>query len=90
MDLGQESQDKLRKWLNVGTWHTGDLRDMNRWYAFVNAYQREHGYTIAETSLREHIEQMFDGGVSEDLREWIRGQISLAYKILDFLKHTGR
>jgi hypothetical protein len=67
---------------------------MDRWFRFVNAYQRDHGYTIDEVWLRERIDArhavLHGSRLSEDLLENVREQISLAYKILDFLKATGR
>lgn len=90
MRLKPESERKLNAWLGPNTWQTGHDSDMDRWYDFVNQYQRDHGYTIDEAALRELIEHKVDGGVNEDLRELIRKRISLAYRILDFLKRTGR
>ncbi len=95
MQLKPNTEKTLNIWLNAGTWHTNHDTDMERWYDFVDQYQREHGFTIDEVALRENIEgkvtkitgKRFD---SEDLRNEIRERISLAYNILDFLKRTGR
>ena len=88
--LNEAAESKLQAWVGLNTWHTANDFDMNRWYDFVDQYQRDHGYTIDEVALRAHIEHKIEGPVNEDLREIIRRRISLAYSILDFLKHTGR
>jgi hypothetical protein len=93
MQLGLRSDEALTRWLNAGTWHTNSDFDLNRWFDFVNEYNREHGYVIDEPALREEIEHRVTrrgGTVGEELRNIIRDQIDLAYSILDFLKHTGR
>ena len=66
---------------------------MNRFYDFVDLYQRQHGYSIDEVALREEIESRViehRGKVSEELRDIIRDRISLAIDILDFLKRSKR
>ena len=88
--LSEAAESKLQAWLGPGSWHTPHDSDMDRWYDFVDQYQRDHGYTIDEAALREQIEHKVQGGVNEDLRDIIRRRISLAYSILDFLKRTGR
>ncbi len=88
--LSEATESKLQTWAGPNTWHTPHDLDMGRWYDFVDQYQRDHGYTIDEAALREHIENELEGSVNEDLRDIIRQRISLAYSILDFLKHTGR
>ena len=72
------------------TWHTEHDLDMDHWYDFVNQYQKDHGFTIDEASLREVIDRKIKGAVNDQLDDIIRNRISLAYKILDFLKHTRR
>lgn len=95
MQLKPNTEKALNVWLDAGTWHTGHPTDMDRWYDFVDQYQREHGFTIDEVVLRKNIEDKLTKKTgkrfgNEVLRNEIREQISLAYKILDFLKHTGR
>ena len=89
MNLSPKTEEKLEAWIGPSTWHTNHPSDMDRWYDFVDQYQRDHGYTIDEVALREHIERKIGGGVNKSLRNIIREQISLAYHILDFLKRTG-
>ena len=91
MELHPESQDKLSQWIKARTWNTDDLGDMNRWYAFVDAYQREHGYTIPMSALRDHIGDMIDLGGDLDERLWrvIWRRIGLAQDILEFLEYTA-
>lgn len=88
--LSEATESKLQSWLSAGTWHTSHDSDMGRWYDFVNQYQHDHGFTIDETVLREHIEHKIEGCINEDIREIIRRRISLAYNILDFLRRTRR
>ena len=95
MQLEPNSEKALNTWLNAGTWYTGHPSDMDRWYDFVDQYQREHGFTINEVALRENIEGKLTKKTgkhldNESICNEIQEQITLAYKILDFLKHTGR
>lgn len=89
MKLHPEAEKALEGWLGDATWHTSHPRDMNRWFEFVNVYQRHHGFTIDEAQLQELIE--VKGAVADDwLKEVISDRITLAYYILDFLQHTKR
>jgi hypothetical protein len=93
MKLKPKSDETLERWLHLDTFFKRDLRDMNRFYDFVDVYQREHGYCIDEVALREEIETRvtrYGGSVSEELRDIIRDRISLAIDILDFIKRTRR
>ena len=90
MQLSPEVEGKLDTWIKVGTWYTKHPSDMDRWYDFVNQYQKDHGYSIDEIALREIIERKVTDRVTDSLRKEIRDRISLAYDILDFLKRTGR
>lgn len=90
MILKPTTKDALDAWIGPSTWATRDDRDMNRFYDFVSQYQKDHGYTIDESGLLEIIEQKLGGEPSTEEQETIRERISLAYNILDFLKHTGR
>lgn len=90
MDLASESASRLQSWLAADTWHTRDRSDMQRWYRFVDQYQREHGFDLDETVMFETIEHLIEGGVNEPMREEIRHRIYVARTILDFLECTGR
>lgn len=90
MKLSSETEKKLDAWGKVDTWHTNHKFDMDRWYDFVNQYQKDHGYSIDEAALREIIEKKVEGNVNDLLRGEIRTRISLACNILDFLNRTGR
>ena len=90
MILSKDAEKALDHWINIPTWCTNDRTDIDRWYKFVDQYQKNHGFAIDEPTLREKIEAKIDGVVYEDLRDIIRERISLAYNILDFLKCTGR
>ena len=89
MELTEEAKAKLNTWLCT-TWHTSHLNDMERWYSFVDQYDRDTRSAIDDVALREIIQRMA-GIEPEDPRvEVIRERISLAIDIRDFLRHTGR
>jgi 3'-phosphoadenosine 5'-phosphosulfate sulfotransferase (PAPS reductase)/FAD synthetase len=95
MKLKPNSEKALDAWLGPQTWHTNHDLDMERWYSFVDQYQRDHGFQINEPELQKLIENKLSEQIgkkfnNKDLRQTIRERITLAYKILDFLKYTGR
>ncbi|MBU4361269.1 hypothetical protein KJ813_01230 [bacterium] len=90
MKLSSETEKKLDAWAKVDTWHTNHKLDMDRWYDFVNQYQKDHCYSVDEAALREIIEKKVEGNVNDLLKEEIRTRISLACNILDFLNRIGR
>ncbi|MFH1008646.1 MAG: hypothetical protein V1800_14290 [Candidatus Latescibacterota bacterium] len=90
MQLKPDSEEALNTWVGPSTWYTEHDLDMDRWYDFVNQYQKDHGFTIDEASLREVIERRVEGAVNDQLDHIIRDRISLASNVLDFLKRTGR
>jgi hypothetical protein len=95
MQLKPNTEKTLDVWLGLSTWYTNNTTNMDHWYGFVDQYQKEHGFEIDEAALRGIIEHKltkitgtrFD---NEHFRKKIRERISLAYNILDFLRHTGR
>ena len=90
MILQPETSRALGNWLGPDTWHTDHHTDWDRWYDFVDQYQREHGNTIDEVALRDHIahEAKCDG--DEEFAQIIAQRISVMYRILDFLARTDR
>jgi hypothetical protein len=90
MQLSTEAEVALDAWLGASTWHSGHDADMDRWYVFVDRYQRDHGFHIDEPALQGLIEKKPGGNVTKDLKHVIRENISLAFRILDFLKCTNR
>ncbi|GFE72119.1 hypothetical protein [Chroococcus sp. FPU101] len=95
MKLQPETEKTLYQWLNTDTWHTKHPLDMKRWYDFVNQYRKDHGFSLDESSLQKIIESKLnvsgiDLSKNEVLQKVIEERISLAYNILDFLKHTGQ
>jgi hypothetical protein len=92
MELKASTSEALDRWLGPGTWYKNHPIDIRRLYDFVDQYQKDHGYVIDESALREEIERRVSmrDGVSENLRNIIRARISLAYHILHFLERTGR
>lgn len=90
MQLSTATERALQGWIGPSTWHTSHDLDMERWYKFVDQYQRDHGYTINEPELQAHIEGKSTTPMNDYLKGTIRERISLAYKILDFLRTTNR
>ena len=90
MQLKPDTEKALNAWMGPNTWYTDHPLDMDRWYDFVNQYQKDHGFTIDEASFREVIECKVEGAVNDVLDDIIRDRISLAYNILAFLKRTGQ
>ncbi len=90
MILSKDAEKALDHWLAIGTWPTNDSTDAGRWYKFVDQYQRDHGFAIDESALREKIKAKIGGVVNKDLRDIIRERISLACGILEFLECTDR
>ena len=90
MILSTVTQEKLNAWIAPDTWHTQHDSDMNRWYEFVDQYQKDHGFSIDEHALKDHIANTANCATNEELIKTVSQRISLAYNILDFLKHTGR
>ena len=90
MHMSDATRSKLQAWAGMGTWHTSHALDMERWYDFVDQYQRDHGNTFDEVALREQIEHTVEVSINEDLRKIIRDHLSIACHILDFLRRSGR
>ena len=91
MELSPKCTEKLKIWLNMETWHTIDTNDMNRFFLFVDAYEKEHGCTIDdEAILAETIAKYARIKTNTDLFDIIKERVSLMYSILDFLSATGR
>lgn len=92
MSLKPNTQKALDHWL-VPTWDSGHHLDEERFYQFLDQYQREHGFNIDESGLRDEISRAVKaknlpfGKHQEDL---VHDHVLLAYNILDFLKATGR
>jgi hypothetical protein len=92
MQLKPGARAALDGWL-VTTWDSGHSLDEDRFYKFVDQYQRDHGFSINEADLRDEIERsavakgLPVGSHQENL---IHELVSLAYRILDFLRATGR
>jgi hypothetical protein len=90
MDLRPESSKALTKWLGPSTRHSEHHTDWNHWYDFVNQYQREHGNSLDEAALREHIARQVGWDGDEQISQIIGKRISTMYRILDFLARTQR
>ena len=92
MQLKPQTGAALDTWL-VPTWDSSRAVDNERFYKFVDQYQRDHGFSIDESDMRDQIKRRAIaknrpyGSYQEDL---VYESVSLAYKILDFLKATGR
>jgi hypothetical protein len=90
MTLSTKTEAMLDKWLACDTWHTAHDSDMNRWYDFIQQYQSDHGFTIDENGLHNYIIRKASIKGNDYLCNTVRERLSLAFCILDFLKHTGR
>ncbi len=90
MQLKPSTEKALDGWAGPTTWHTDHTLDMERFYRFVDQYHRDHGFTIDEAGLRDLIETKTKSKGNDALCDIIFERVSLAYKILDFLKATGR
>ncbi|HZR84765.1 MAG TPA: hypothetical protein VFD92_26960 [Candidatus Binatia bacterium] len=88
--LSTATEAKLRQWVRTETWHTRHPLDMDRFYDFIDQYQRDHGSRIDEGALSGHIAYVAECVDNEELRAVIRERISLAYQLLLFLERTGR
>lgn len=90
MQLKPTTENALDAWAKPSTWYTDHPSDMERFYRFVDQYQKDHGYTINEPDLRDLIERKTNSKGNDALCDIIAERVSLAYSILDFLKATGR
>jgi len=90
MELSNSAKAKLLAWLQNDTWHTKHDLDMGRWYAFVDHYQRDHGFEIDEGVLHYEITRLARCEENDELQRVVSERIGLAYSILDFLKFTKR
>ena len=90
MELNDEATETLDHWITSETWQSGHDSDWDRWYAFVNAYQKHHGYTFDEVALSELIARKAGGNLDSHSKEIVKDHIHTATRILDFLKLTQR
>ena len=92
MQLKPQTEAALDRWL-VPTWDSGRPYDSERFYKFVDQYQKDHGFSIDDADMREQIKRraIAKGRPYGSHQETVVYEaVSLAYKILDFLKATGR
>ena len=90
MELHPESSKALDRWLVSGNWHKSNDPDMNKFYEFINQYQKEYGYYIEELELQREIVSRANAEENDALLSIIRERVNLAVTILDFLKQTAR
>lgn len=92
--LKPKTEQALVDWLIMDGCFTRYPLDMNRFYDFVNQYQKDHGFLINERELHEVISSKLKNlGKSLDKdyeQKNIQHHIGLASSILDFLEHTGQ
>lgn len=84
------AEEALDSWVVPLTWYTGHPADIDRFYDFVDQYQKDHGYSLNKAGLREIIEKKIDGEISDELSEIIDQRLDMAAKILAFLKRAKR
>ena len=90
MQLNPNSSKALDQWLAAPTWYRSEYSDMEKFYNFVNQYQKESGYDIEEKNLEEEIASRAEVEGNDAMMPIIRERVSLAISILEFLKQTGR
>jgi len=90
MQLNPESSKALDQWLAASTWYKSNDSDIEKFYNFVNQYQKESGYDIEEKNLEEEIASRAEVEGNDAMMPIIRERVSLAISILEFLKQTGR
>lgn len=90
MSLKPTTEVALNGWAGVSTWDSDHPADRERFYDFVNHYQKDHGFTVDENELRRIIEQVAHGPIGAKQRDLIAKKVSLAVDILEFLRRTGR
>nr|WP_158651843.1 hypothetical protein [Marinobacterium profundum] len=91
MNLSEDVLKKLNQWIKSETWHSDHDLDAERFYGFIDAYEKENGPHISdEAILAETI--AIQGGIdtSSQLFDVILERVSLMYTILDFVKFTHR
>lgn len=84
------AEEALDSWVVPLTWYTGHPAEIDRFYDFVDQYQKDHGYSLNKAGLREIIEKKIDGDISDELREIIDQRLDMAAKFLAFLKRAKR
>jgi len=93
MQLKPDTEAALNDWLGTSTWDSKHRLDMERFYKFVDQYRRDHGFGIDEQDLRDRIKAAVKAKghrVGRQQEVMIQDLVSLAYRILAFLKATGR
>jgi hypothetical protein len=88
MTLSPETDSAIDTWLGMSTWYTSDLSDMERWYAFIDRYSQDHGFSIDEKAIRDIIKAKLAamGDVMNDeLEQRLIDRTHLACSILEFL-----
>ncbi len=90
MKLGAKSEEAFTLWIGTDTWHTGHWCDEGRFFDFVDAYSREHGYTLDEAALREMAVRHARISENKRLVEELNSYIRLMVRILLFLEHVNR
>lgn len=93
MQLKPDTEAALDRWVGPSTWDSDHFLDMECFYKFVGQYQRDHGFSINESDMRDMIKaRAIAKGhpVGPHQENLIHDLVNLAYKILAFLRATGR
>jgi len=87
MNLSEDTLKKLNQWIKSETWHSNHDLDTQRFYGFIDAYEKENGPQISdEAILTEKIATQGGIDTSSLLFDVIRERVSIMYTILDFVK----
>ncbi|KKL02123.1 hypothetical protein SD53_06930 [Rheinheimera mesophila] len=89
MNLSSSCMSSLRRWL-AGHWHTNHPTDMDMFYKFVDQYVVDHGCSVDEQGLRHLIATLVKSDYPVEPTALISEKIGLMYKIMDFIRVTGR
>ena len=96
LDLNPSTQAALDAWLiSISNWREIDPMIEERFFEFVNQYQREHGFSIDKQEL---VEQLNRAALARDqskiglepIEVFFGYYVDVAITILDFLRVTGR
>lgn len=88
MKLSSETEEALKGWVGVGTWHTRHHYDRQRFYRFVASYVQHHGFTVLEMDIEELIKRHMTEGLIEPeeskvIERYIQDMLAIC-KFLEF------
>ena len=89
--ITKEVESAILNWVGVSTWDSNHDLDMNRFYDFVDIFQKENGNHISDVGiLAETIASLAKVNTTSESFSTIKSRISTMCNILDFLRVTER